>query len=186
MQRDTLWHDDIMWEGYRLKMLCYTLDKLSYIYDQVKHHRGIDEKLVVAYGILSLTALHCTEHREWVEKTGRPDSLPLVNLKDTHHLECLTWAVYDGALLVGSHPELPRECQWCTVLAGIFKHIYKGCSEMVHCQPYTLASWDCQQRMEVACEECRQNSLRCRHNDGCRARAQRSISGSKCCSKMPS
>ena len=46
MQRDTLWHDDIMQEGYRPKMLLYALDEL---FDQVKHHRGIDEKLVVAY-----------------------------------------------------------------------------------------------------------------------------------------
>ena len=125
MQHDTLWHDDVMWEGYRPKMLLYTLDELFYIYDQVKHHRGIDEKLVVAYEILKVS-LHCTEHREWVEKTGMLDALLLVNLKDTHHLEHLTWAVYDGALLVGSCPELPGECQWCTVLAGIFKHIYKG------------------------------------------------------------
>ena len=59
MQHDTLWHDDIMWEGYRLKMLLYTPDDLFYIYDQVKCHGGIDEKLVVAYEILSLTALCC-------------------------------------------------------------------------------------------------------------------------------
>ena len=88
-----------------------------------------------------------------------PDTLPLLNLKDTHHLEHLAWAVYDGALLVGSHPELLGECQWCTVLAGIFKHIYKGHDEMTHCLLYTLASWDCQQRMEAACEERRQNAV---------------------------
>ena len=79
-----------------------------------------------------------------------PDAQLLVNLKDTRHVEHLTWAVYDGALLVGSHPELLGECQWCTMLAGIFKQ-----SEMAHFPPYTLASWDCQQRMEVACEELR-------------------------------
>ena len=87
-----------------------------------------------------------------------PDALSLVNLKDTRHLECLTWAVYDGALLVGSHPELLGECQWCTMLAGIFKHIYKDRNEMIHCPPYTLVSWDSQERMEVAYEECRQNA----------------------------
>ena len=47
-----------------------------------------------------------------------------MNLSDTCHLECLTWAFYEGALLVGSGPELPGDHQWCTVLAGIFKHIY--------------------------------------------------------------
>ena len=171
MQHDTLWHNNIMWEGYRPKMLLYTLDKLFYIYDQVKCHRGIDEKLVVVYEILGLAALCCTEHRGWVEKSGMLDALPLVSLKDTHHLECLAWAVYDGALHVGSCPEPPGECQWCTVLAGIFKHIYKGCNEMAHCPPYTLVSWDCQQRMEVACKERRQNAPCYGHNDGRRARA---------------
>ena len=186
MQHDTLWHDDVMWEDYRLKMLIYTLDELFYIYDQVKCHRGIDEKLVVVYEILSLAVLHCTECWGWVEKSGVPDTLLLVNLKDTCHLERLTWAVYDGALLVGSHPELPGECQWCTMLASIFKHIYKGCNETAHCLPYTLASWDCQQRMEVACEEHRQNAPCCGHDDGHRARAWRLRSGSRHCSKMPS
>ena len=170
MQHDTLWHDDIMWEGYRPKMLLYTLDKLFYIYDQVKHHM----------------ALHCTECWGWVEKTSMPDTLLLVNLKDTHHLECLAWAVYDGDLLVGSHPELLGEHQWCTMLAGVFRHIYKGRDEMAHCPPYTLASWDCQQRMEAACEEHKQNAPHCRHNDGHRARAWRLRSSSTHHSKIPS
>ena len=126
------------------------------------------------------------ERRRWVEKSGVPDALLLVNLKDTHHLEHLAWAGYNRALLVGSHPELQQECQWCTVLAGIFKHIYKGCDEMAHCPPYILASWDCQQRMEVACEEHRQNAPCCRHDDGHRARARRLRSSSRCHSKMPS
>ena len=129
--------------------------------------------------------LHCTEHWGWVEKIGMPDALPLVNLKDTRHLERLAWAVYDGALLLGSCPELLGERQWCTVLAGVFKHIYKGCNEMTHCLPYTLASWDCQQRTEVACEEHRQNALCWGHDDGRRARTQRLRSSSRHHSKMP-
>ena len=90
IQHDTLWHNNVMQEGYRLKMLLYTLDKLFYIYDQVKHHRGIDEKFVVAYEILSLSALCCTECQGWMEKSGMPDAMPLVNLNDTCHFECLT------------------------------------------------------------------------------------------------
>ena len=64
-----------MREGYRLKMLLYALDELFYIYDQVKCHRGVDEKLVVAYEILSLTVLHCTECQGWVEKHSVPDAV---------------------------------------------------------------------------------------------------------------
>ena len=63
MQCDTLWHEDVMQEGYRLKMLLCTLDKLFYIYDQVKCQKGINEKLVVAYEILSLAVLCCMEYQ---------------------------------------------------------------------------------------------------------------------------
>ena len=114
------------------------------------------------------------------------DAMPSVNLNDTWHLECLAWAVYNGALHVGNCPEVPGECQWCTVLAGIFQHIYKGCNKTAHCLPYTLASWDCQQRTEVVCEECRQNTTCGRHDGGCRARRQGSRSGSRHHSKTPS
>ena len=62
MLRNTLWHDNIMQEDYRPKMLLYALDELFYIYDQVKRHRGIDEKIVVAYEIISSVVLCCTEH----------------------------------------------------------------------------------------------------------------------------
>ena len=114
-----------------------------------------------------------------------PDALPLVNLKDTRHLKHLTWAVYNGALHVGSHPGLLGEHQWYTVLAGIFKHIYKGHNETAHCLPYTLVLWDCKQRTEVVCEECRQNTVCCGHDDGHRARGQRLRSSSRHHSKMP-
>ena len=146
---NTLWYNDIMRESYRLKMLLYTLD----VYDQVKHHKGNNEKIVVVYEIISFVALHCTEHWGWVEKSCMLDAMPLVNLDDTQHLEHLTWVFYNGALHVGNHPELPGEHQWCTVLAGIFQPIYKGCNETAHCLPYTLVSWDCQQRTDVVCEE---------------------------------
>ena len=153
MQCCTLRNEDILHEGYRPKMLLYALDQLFYIYDQVKCHRGIDEKLVVAYEILGLATLRCMELLGWVEKHGVPYVVSQINLNNTQHLKCLTQAIYDRALLVGSQPELPGDCQWCTMLVDIFKHIYRGCDDVAHCQPYTLASWDCQQRTEVLCEE---------------------------------
>ena len=155
---DTLQHNDIMQEGYRPKMLLYALDELFHIYD----------------------------HRGWVEKSCVPDAMPLVNLNDTWLLEHLAWAVYNGVLHVGNHPELPGEHQWCTMLAGIFQHIYKGRGETAHCLPYTLASLDCQQRTDMVCEECRQNTTHGRHDDGHGARGQGSRSSSRCCSKTSS
>ena len=118
-------------------------------YDQVKHQRGVDDRLVVAYEMSGLAVLHCTKQQHGSEKQGMPDALFLLNLNDTCHLKHLTWVVYDAALLVGRQPELPGDCQWYNVLAGTFKHIYRGCDDVVHCLAYTLASWDCQQRTKV-------------------------------------
>ena len=101
MQHSTLWNEDILHEGYRPKMFLYALDELFYIYDQVKCQQGVDKRLVVAYEILGLAVLHCTKWWHGSEKQGMPDALSLLNINDTHHLECLTWVVYDGSLLVG-------------------------------------------------------------------------------------
>ena len=55
-----------------------------------------------------------------------PVTLALLNVDDARHLEHLTWAVYDGALLVSAWPELLGDHPWCTVLAGLHKHIYQA------------------------------------------------------------
>ena len=120
----------------------------------------------------------------WSEKQGVPDAPSLLNLNDARHLECLAWVVYDGALLVGRRPELPGDHQWCTVLAGTFKHIYRGHDHVAHCPPYTLASWDCQQRTEVLCQEGRWGAVWSGHKNASRARRRRSRSSSRCRSRM--
>ena len=75
-----------------------------------------------------------------------PYALSLLNVNDACHLEHLMWVVYDRALLVGRQPELPGNHQWCTMLAGFYKHIYRGRDDTAHCPPQTLASWDYQER----------------------------------------
>ena len=105
-----------------------------------------------------------------------PDALSLLNVNVTSHLECLTWAVSDGAL--------PRNCLWCTVLAGLYRHIYRGCEDAAHCLPYMLASWDYQERVEVLHQECRLGSMRSGQRRASRPR-RRSRSSSQCCSQTP-
>ena len=105
----------------------------------------------MAYKIFRLATLQCTEWQHGSEKKGMVDALSLLNINDARHLEHLAWVVYDGTLLVGRRPELPRDCQWCTILAGTYKLIYRGHDDVAHCPPYTLASWDCQERTEVWC-----------------------------------
>ena len=149
LNTDTLHPEDTMRDGYRPKILSFTLDELFYIYSQVKNPRRADEKIVLAYEILCISANRFTDWRDWVKKTGVPDALALLNVNDAHHLEHLAWAVYDGALLVGPWPKLLGDCSWCTVLAGLHKHIYRGCNDTAHCPPHKLGSWDCQERIEA-------------------------------------
>ena len=96
-----------------------------------------------------ISAYQCTDQWNGVERTGVPDTLALLNVNDTRHLERLAWVVYDGALLVGPWPKLSGNRPWYMVLAGLHKHIYRGCDEVAHCPPQTLGSWDCQEWMEA-------------------------------------
>ena len=178
MQHGTLWNEDVLHEGYSPKMLLYALDELFYIYNQVKRQRGVDERLVMMYEILSLAALRCTKWRHGPEKQGMPDALSLLNINNACHLEHLAWVVYDGALLVERQPELPGDCQWCTMLEGTFKHIYRGHDDATQCLPYTLASWDCQERIEALCQEGRLGAAWSSHQNAPRTR-RRSRSSSR-------
>ena len=127
LNKETLWAEDSMRDGYHPKMLLYMLDKLFYIYAQVKNSSRVDDKLVLAYEILCISVNCCTDQWNGIERTGVPDALALLNVNDIRHLKCLAWAVYDGALLVGPQPELsgdhscaqcwlgyiPNPCQYC-------------------------------------------------------------------------
>ena len=78
LNKETLRAEDSMRDGYHPKMLLYALDKLFYIYAQVKHSWRPDKKLVLAYEILCISANRCTNQCNGIEKTGVPDALALL------------------------------------------------------------------------------------------------------------
>ena len=145
LNKETLRAKDSMRDGYHPKMLLYVLDKLFYVYVQVKNSRRADNKIMLAYEILCISANCCTNRQNGIKKSGMPDTLALLNVNDIHHLEYLAWAVYDGALLVGPQPKLLGDCSWCTVLAGLHQHIYRGRDDAAHCPSQMLGSRDCQE-----------------------------------------
>ena len=145
LNKETLWAKDSMRDEYHPKMILYALDELFYIYVQVKNSQKPDDKLMLAYEILCISTNCCTNRWNGIKKTGVPDALALLNVDDVHHLECLAWAVYDGVFLVGPWPKLSGDCPWCTVLAGLQQHIYRGRDDAAHCPPQMLGSWDCQE-----------------------------------------
>ena len=149
LNKETLQPKDSMRDGYRPKMILYALDKLFYIYVQVKNSWRVDDKLMLAYEIFCISANRCTYRWNGVEKTGVPDALSLLNVNDAHHLKHLVWVVYDGALLVCPWPKLLGNHPWCTVLVGLHKHIYRGREDAAHCPSQTLGSWDCQEQLEA-------------------------------------
>ena len=110
LNKEILQAEDSMRDGYHPKMLLYVLDKLFYIYVQVKNSQRADNKLVLAYETLCISANCCTDRQNGVKMTGMPDALALLNVNDVCHLKCLAWAVYDGALLVGLWPKLSGDC----------------------------------------------------------------------------
>ena len=140
---------DSMRDGYHPKMLLYVLDELFYVYTQIKNSQRADNKLVLTYEILCISTNQCTDQWNGVKKTGMPDALALLNVNEVCHLELFAWAVYDSALMVGPQLELLGERSWCTVLAGLHKHIYRGHDDAAHSPPQTLGSWDCQEQIEA-------------------------------------
>ena len=149
LNKQTLCPEDSMKDGYHPKMLLYVLDELFYVYVQIKNSRRADDKLVLTYEILCISTNWCADQQNGVEKTSMPDALALLNVNEVRHLEHLVWVVYDGTLLVGPRPELLGDRSWCTVLAGLHKHIYRGCDDVAHCPPQMLGSWDCQEQIEA-------------------------------------
>ena len=68
------------------------------------------------------------------------------------------------------------------MLADLYRHIYWGHNDATHCPPYTLASWDCQERTEVLHREKKLGSVWSGHKRASRSR-RRSRSSSRCCSR---
>ena len=70
------------------------------------------------------------------------------------------------------------------MLAGLYRHIYWDCDDVAHCPPYTLASWDCQERTKVLCQEGKLGSAQSGHRRASRSR-RGSRSSSRHHSRMP-
>ena len=69
------------------------------------------------------------------------------------------------------------------MLAGLYRHIYRGHDNVAHCPSYTLASWDCKERTKALCQEGKLGSAQNGHKGASRSR-RRSRSSSRHCSRM--
>ena len=128
-------------------MMLYTLDELSCMFWGVGTN-NIDGQHVVAYEILTIASLHCTE---WHGSPKKPcntlgDAYPRVVLSDVNGLECLAWAVYDGVFVPGDPPVLTGHHDWSCIIAGTtLCLIFCRKTPSEHCEPCTVASFNAKQ-----------------------------------------
>ena len=61
LNKETLWPEDSMRDGYHPKMLFYVLDELFYAYVQIKSFQRVDNKLVLTYEILCISTNRGTD-----------------------------------------------------------------------------------------------------------------------------
>ena len=113
------------------RMMLYAMDEMFHIF-QGMGDNNVDGQCVVAYEILTLASLHCTEQCSCTKKCCNTlsDTYPLVDLIDVDDLECLAWAVYDGVFIPGDPPILTRHHDWLCIITGMTLHlIFHGKTE---------------------------------------------------------
>ena len=67
LNKGTLQAKESIRDGYHPKMLLYALDELFYIYAQIKNSQR-DDKVMLAYEILCISANRCTDRCNGIEK----------------------------------------------------------------------------------------------------------------------
>ena len=119
------------------------------------HGMGMDndDRLhMVAQEMLSLTSLHCTEHRGKPMPSSQTSSIAstMVDVNDELLLEQLAWAVYDGVLEPGDLPPLMGQHDWLQIMAGAYHLIYRGGGSKDHCPSCTMSSFSAVQTSRCA------------------------------------
>ena len=102
-----------------------------------------DGLCMVAQEMLSLTSLHCMEHR------GKPvlssqtsgTTCTMVDVNDEPLLEQLDWAIYDGVLEPGHLLPLKGQHNWFRIMVGAYHLTYKGGRPKDHCPSCTMSSF---------------------------------------------
>ena len=122
-------------------MMLYAMDEMFHVF-QGMGTNGLNGQCIVAYEVLALTLLHCTEQCGSDKKCCNTlsDAYPLVDFNDVDDLEHLAWAVYDGVFIPGNplrliahnvwwHPSMPSRPQGSCGSRGCSSCIRRGSPE---------------------------------------------------------
>ena len=106
--------------GYRLYLFLYVLDELFHVFKQLRED-DFNAQSIVVWEILHIAQHHCTEWCRGEKVMGHTlgDAYFHVDFWDVAGLEQLTWAIYDGAFILGRVPELSGYQDWDCIVAGI-------------------------------------------------------------------
>ena len=125
-------------------MMLYAMDEMFHVFWGVGGN-NLDGQCVVAYKILALVSLHCTEQHGSDKKhcNTLSGAYPLVDLSDVDGLEHLAWAVYDCLFIPGNSPRLTSHHDWLHIITGMtLCLIYHGKTAGEHCPPCTVVSFN--------------------------------------------
>ena len=135
----------------RPRIMLYTLDELFYVYSGVGAN-DMDGQCGIAYEILTVALLHCTERCGNPKKACNTlgNAYPRVNLNDVNGLKHLAWAVYNGVCMPGDLPALTGHHNWECIVMGTTLHlIFRGATNKEHCEPSMVASLNAKQATKL-------------------------------------
>ena len=141
--------------GMHLHMMLYMLDELFYVYRGVGANDA-DGQRIVAYEILTVVSLYCTEWCGNPKKACNTlgNAYPRVNLNDVNALERLPWAIYDGVYVPSDLPVLTGHHNWEHMITEMTLHfIFHGVTASEHCEPSTVASPNAKQAMKLMLQQ---------------------------------
>ena len=137
-------------------MMLYAMDEMFHVFWGVGAN-DVDGQCVVAYKILALVSLCCTEQHSCTKKccNSLSNMYPLVvDLTDVDDLEQLAWAVYDGVFVLGDPPILTGHHDWSCIITGMTLHlIFHNKTRGKHCPPCTVASFNAKQATRLTKEQ---------------------------------
>ena len=133
------------------RMMLYAMDEMFHVF-QGMGANDLNGQCVIAYEILALALLHCTEQCSCIKKhcNNLNDTYPLVDLTDVDDLECLACAVYSNVFIPGDPPMLTSHHDWSCIITGMTLHlIFHGKTVEEHCPPCTVASFNAKWAMRL-------------------------------------
>ena len=106
--------------GMHPHMMLYAMDEMFHIF-QGMGANDLDGQHIIAYKILALASLCCTEWCSCTKKgfNSLGNAYSLVDLTDVHDLEHLAWAVYDSVFIPGNPPMLTGHHDWSCIITGM-------------------------------------------------------------------